>query len=128
MKSILFLGVCLVILVGCANQRNALEADVQLITQSADLQQLTYTIEVIGSGQCDTLGAEVEVRVPLSLGSTISPGENVFFTHDIGRIERGGSISEVFTVQTEGAKVETTSLRAEVIDVDDYHNCNPFTI
>lgn len=111
---------------GCAGNPDALDADVQQVSQSGDLGTLTYVVRVKSTGTCDALGVEVDVRIPISLTSTVQPGETLERTHRVGRVQRDKRKKKTFIIDTAGALIETDSISAEVSDVDGLEACQVF--
>ena len=113
--SVLFLGGCAV--GACC------DSGVEQVSQTPDLQSLTYTIRVNSDGNCDVKGVEVDVKIPISLTSDVAAGETLERTHDIGRVKKGKRKKRTFTIATAGASVSTGSLKAKVSDHDGYTAC-----
>jgi len=77
--SVLFLGGC--------SQGRCCDTDIEKISQTSDLQYLTYTIRVRYSIMCDVRKVKVEVEIPISLKSEKAPGETWKRTHSMGRLK-----------------------------------------
>ena len=114
---------CLFFLNGCSFAR-CCDVDLLEVSQTTDLQSLTYTVRLTPSGNCDATGVEVEVEVPISLTSTVGPGTTSEHTHYIGRVKQGKSVSKIFIVNTAGALVRTEALKGRVSRIRDYSACS----
>lgn len=112
------------LLLGCGSNPNGLDADVESVSQPADLTSLTYTVRVTGLGNCDATGVEVDLSIPISLSSALSPGETLTRTHKVGRVKKDKKKKKTFTIDTNGALIETDSIKAEVSDIDGTTACN----
>lgn len=119
----ILLGIaCLVFLNGCAVTQ-CCDIDILDVSQTSDLQSLTYTLRATASGNCDVTGVKVEVKIPISLASTVAPGTSSKHEHRIGRVSDNKATRKTFTVSTAGALVRIKALKAKVIKIGGFSAC-----